>query len=136
MLIKMSEARYNDLVYLTLKQFFFEPAKLGGPRQCDIRVCMQMGHLPLLEKAGPAAMILSPTEQAPASHTDLLEIDTDRVFDETLTYVEDHWMKSTFEEAYANPNIKAEMKKFYDESLIPAIMATAEDQCAIELPTP
>jgi hypothetical protein len=126
----MSEARYNDLVYVTLKRFYFEPM-LGeghGPRECDIRVCMQMGHKPLLAEAGPSAAILMPDEKSSASHDRFFDIDTEVVFDEIVTYMEDHWLKSTTAEAFKVEGIVEDFREDY-RKMIPVIMDLPEEQC-------
>ena len=82
----MSEARYNDLIYMTLKKLFFEPWGMN-PRECDIRVCMQMGYRPMLDKAGPMAGILLPDEVSPRSHESTYDIDTDKALVESIDYM-------------------------------------------------
>lgn len=131
MIKKISEARYNDMVYLFLKKCFFEPifGEGHGPRECDIRVCMQMGHKEMLKNAPPSAMILSPTEIAPKSHEKLLDVDTDEVFNECINYMEDHWMKMTVEESSGEPDVKTKMKDFFEKEIIPAIMDLPEEKC-------
>lgn len=128
MQVQISEARLNDFVYLTLKKFFFEPAGLGNPRECDIRVCMTM-VAPQTWQGNPiAAAILLPDEVSPRGHEPNLGVDTDRVFEECITYLEDHWMKQSFADASGNPAAKQEMKEFYDK-MVPAILEMPEDQC-------
>jgi hypothetical protein len=131
MVVKISEARYNDLVYASLKKLYFEPifGHGGCPRGCDIRVCMQMGCQNMLLNAGPAAMILRPDEVPPNSHTILLEVDTDTVFKEIVNYMEDHWLKQTTEEAFGCELAKKEMKEYFETQIIPCIMGVPEEQC-------
>lgn len=130
-MIKMTEARYNDLVYLTLKKLWFEPIFNSSPRECDIRVCMQMGNKIMLEQAVPNAAILLQNEFAPKSKTEY-EIDTDLVFYECKDYVENHWLKTTTDEVFGRP-IGEEFMKFYVECIIPSVMSVDEDKCAIVL---
>lgn len=126
MIARMSEARYNDLVYLSLKKFFFDPT---CPRECDIRVCMQMGHPPMLaaaaEKHGPLSVaILSPTEKAPNSHEIMYNVDTDNVIEETLAYLEDHWIKGSF------PTKDREaIKQQFHKHIVPIALEIPEKDC-------
>lgn len=134
MKITMSEARLNDLVYMTLKKFYFEPAfgTNSNPRECDIRVCMNMA-VPQTNTMGMAAAILSPDEVAPASHEKQYEVDTDVVLNETITYLEDHWMKMSFADAYKDPKVMDNINDYYNKEIVPNIMATAEEECAITI---
>ena len=95
--VRMSEARYNDLVYLTLKTLFFEPIFGGSPRECDIQVCMQMGNPAMLQEAGmQAATTPSTIEATGARHDREYWIEPAVVLEAVLSYLEDHWMKKRF----------------------------------------
>jgi hypothetical protein len=93
---QMSEARLNDLVYMLEKFLFFQPTFGGNasPRGCDIRVVMDMVIPSRLEGRGMEACILRPDEVAGASHTTMYQnVSFAHVFDTTLEYIEDHWIK-------------------------------------------
>jgi hypothetical protein len=94
-LMTMSEARLNDLVYLMEKLLFFQPTCGGNAclRECDIRVVMDM-VIPSRMEGRELAAILLPNEVAGASHTKTYQnVSFAHVFDTTLDYLEDHWMK-------------------------------------------
>ena len=111
--MQMSEARLNDLVYLTLKTIFFGSQGMS-PRECDIRVCMQMA-VPEL-RTGFADAILRPDETAGKSHDKIVTVCHGLVFYHCLAYLEDHWMKQTFETASGNPSVKQEMWDWLNQS--------------------
>lgn len=131
----MTEARYNDLCYMILKKLFFEQGG-ASPRECDIRVCMQMGCPQMINKAGPLAAILLPNEKAPNSHSTLYTINYKNVFNECLDYLEDHWMKQTIDEAYEKEGTRNEMWQWIiaPGSLIDAINSIPEEQCGTYVP--
>jgi len=118
MVHKISEARFNDLVYMTLKEFFFQPSMSGSPRECDIIICMDL----ICQTSD------NPYEKSRRSHTVFYDVDTDKCFDECLDYVEGHWIKQSIDEFYGKP-VRAEMKKWYDENLVPAILSVPEELC-------
>jgi len=125
-ILKMSEARFNDLVYLTLKKLYFEPNMGEGccPRECDIRVCMNMSQPEMLVGVNPVvAMILSPAEVAPKSHDKMYDVDTDKVFDECKDYMEDHWFKQEMPEDWTKG-----AKEFF-EDVVKVLMTVPEDKC-------
>lgn len=126
--MQISEARLNDIVYLTLKHFFFVPVygENASPRECDIRVCMDMACPARITSISSA--ILLPNEVSGKSHTKLYDVESDHVLDVCLDYLEDHWMKQTFEEAYGNEDIKTEMKAHF-ETIIATCLGMPEDQC-------
>lgn len=128
----MSEARYNDLVYMILKKTFFEPCGMS-PRECDIRICMQMGCPEMLNKAGIMAAILLPNEKAPNSHDIQYTINYRRVFEECIEYIEDHWMKQTFDEAIGQEGTHEKMWQWLIEpnSVIDCILQTEEKLCGV-----
>lgn len=138
MKLTMSEARYNDLVYLTLKKNLFEPmfGENASPRECDIRICMQLGCPELMKTAGLTAAILSPNEVSGRSHTKILDIDTDAVFETITVYMEEHWLKQELDVAFGRPNVRDEMLKFFNEGIIPAIQSVPEEECAITIEKP
>jgi hypothetical protein len=127
--MQMSEARYNDLIYLLLKKLFFEPAELGGPRECDIRVCMQLAAPELL--TGPQDAVLLPGEQSGRSHTRTIEVCFGTAFDECLTYLEEHWMKQTMEEAAGDPVVKQAMWDWccQQDGIFDTVKTLPEEQC-------
>jgi hypothetical protein len=128
--MKMSEARLNDLVYLTLKRQWFEQMFGEGtsPREADIRVCMNMA-VPLTNTKGTMAAILLPDEKAPKSHDAIYEVDPEAVFDACVFYMEDHWCKQKIEDASGNPNAREEFKKDFNEVILPAVLAAKEEDC-------
>lgn len=126
--LKMSEARYNDLVYLTLKKLFFEPVfgEESSPRGCDIRVCMELASdemMMQLAHRGVLSAILSPTEVAPTSHTQLYDIDTERVFDVCVDYISNHWAKQE-----PDPKAIVEFKELY-KKIVETVMQVPEEKC-------
>ena len=123
MKVQMSEARYNDLVYMALKCTFFEPVMGANPREADIRICMQMGSEEMMAKATLQDSILSPTEVAPKSHDTQYQIDTDRVFEAVIDYLTDHWRATA-----TKKQIRA-MKKDFDTKILPSAMNTKEEEC-------
>jgi hypothetical protein len=125
--MNMSEARFNDLVYLTLKKLYFEPIfGIGAsPRGCDIRICMNLS-CPSMIKSINAAILL-PNEIAPRSHTIFYNIDTDKVFDECKDYMENHWLKQEISE-----NWLKSAKDYYNEEIIRAAMSVSEEECGID----
>ncbi len=123
----MSQARYNDLVYITLKKLYFEPAFGEGtnPRECDIRVCMNMAHPQMLQGENPLqAMILSPTEIAPKSHTTQYKINTQAVYNECKSYMEDHWFKQPMPKEWEDNN----PQEYYNQ-ILTTLMTIPEDKC-------
>ena len=131
MIANISEARLNDLCYLTLKKFFFEGMDMS-PRGCDIRVCMNLaapGTLLSLENPMMAAILL-PNEVPPSSHEKFHDVDTDKVFEVCVKYMEDHWLKQTIEEAFGSETVRTEMLEFYS-GIVDAVMGIPEDQCAV-----
>jgi hypothetical protein len=129
--MKMSMARYNDLVYLGLKYGWFRPlfGDNAGPRQCDIRVCMQMGCAEMLKGAGVEAAILWPDEMAPVDHNKMVEVDTLRVLTAMKVYMEDHWMKQHMGKEWWEW-----VAKEVWPNVIEAAMKTPEKECAKESP--
>jgi hypothetical protein len=94
---RMSEARLNDLVYMMEKFLFFQPTFGGNtcPRECDIRIVMDMACSSRLEGRGMGAAILWPNEVAGASHITMYEdVSFAHVFDTMVFYIEDHWIKA------------------------------------------
>ena len=123
--VKMSEARLNDLVYLTLGKLFFEGMKMM-PRECDIRVCMDMT---CKERMTVASAILLPNEVAGKSHDIFYEVDVDACFDECVSYMEDHWMKQTVDDAFGEEGTRDKMKAWYKEYIVPSVLGLPEEQC-------
>jgi len=130
MVRQMSEARLNDVVFILLKYGFFQPmfGENAAPRECDIRICMDLSCPERITSI--ASAILLPDEVAPKSHTTMYDVDTDRVFDETVSYMEDHWLKMSAAEASGNPNIRDDMRKWFDD-ILPSLMEVPEDLCAV-----
>lgn len=122
----ISEARLNDIVYLTLRKLYFQPVfgETAAPRECDIRVVMNLVVPKMV--TGIESMILRCDEVSPRSHTVMYDIDTDDVFEEAKVYMEDHW----FKEKVSCDVVK--MKEFFD-FMVEQAMKTPEDQCAVEL---
>lgn len=130
MKVTISEARLNDLAYMTLKKLFFEPVFGYNPRECDIRVVMNM-VVPTTWKGDPfSAAILLPNEKAPADHTSIHEIETDDVFEQTVDYMEDHWFKQPVEEVWEDNNVRGRMKEYFDQ-IVTGVMQVPEDECAM-----
>jgi hypothetical protein len=129
--VKMSEARYNDLVYLTLKTFFVEPIYGGSPRECDIRVCMLMGNPAMRQTAGTEARTLTRTEftHETAAARQEYWIEPAVVLEAVLRYLEEHWMKERFP-----AKARREMNRQY-RKIAQAVMATPEHECAITYKT-
>lgn len=128
--INMSEARYNDLVFMMLKYFLFLPAKVPGPRECDIRMCMQMGCQELFQEMvardGIMTVVLRPDEQSPRRHDKMYDINPTLVFNEVIIYIEEHWLKEKVgEEIIQNMKIGLPL-------IIDRIMRTPEEDCAKE----
>lgn len=127
--MKMSQARYNDLVYMGLKYGWFEPLFGEGAmlRQADIRVVMQLG-CPVL-RTGVRDAVLWPGEKAPADHGWEVEVDTDEVLAKMREYMEGHWMKQAMDKQWW---------KWVRERVWPAIieaaLSTPEEECAEESP--
>lgn len=126
----MSEARLNDLVYMLLKKLYFEQFR-SAPRECDIRVCMQLSAPAL--RTGVQDAILLPDERSGRSHDKMLDVCFGEVFDECLRYLEDHWMKTSFEEATGDPNIKQKMWDWcaQGDNLFEIIKTAPEKDCAV-----
>lgn len=109
MTTKMSEARFNDLVYMILKKMFFEPCIGEGnsPRECDIRVCMNMSQPKMMTGKNPLlASILSPTEISPRSHEIFYDIDFDVVLKKCRNYMEDHWFKQKMPQEWVERSVE------------------------------
>ncbi len=130
MKVTISEARFNDLVYLTLKRYFFEPMYGEGtyPRECDIRVVMNMVHHDTWKGPPLAAAILLPGEVAPSSHDARYEVETDDILAESTNYVEDHWLKCPIEEASGNPTWKAVVGDDF-KKVVELILGLPEESC-------
>lgn len=122
-LLRVSEARLNDMCYMVLKKVFFEPVGLGSPRQCDIRICMDLSAP---ERVTVMSAILLPNERAGADHTKFYDIDPAKVFDETITYLEDHW-RAEFGDEW-----KKGAREFWLSYMVPEMMAMAEETCAVD----
>lgn len=120
---KISEARLNDLVYVFLKYTFFLPAMNSNPRECDIRVCMDLTVLSRAKKDPMRAMILLPNEEAGRSHETFYDVDTDRLTEVCLDYISDHWMKQEIP-----ASVRDETKNWYAD-LLPTLLAIPEEQC-------
>lgn len=124
--MRMSEARLNDLVYLTLKKLFFESVGFN-PRECDIRICMDLTCKERIKSV--MASILLPNEVSGRSHDVFYEVDPDACFEECMDYLEDHWMKQTFDEASGEEGTRSKMKAWYLENIVPCIMELEEEKC-------
>ncbi len=117
--LRMSEARYNDLVYLTLRYAYFMPVwgEEAAPRECDIRICMDMGM------GKTTSPILMPNERSGRRHDVEVEVDLDKVRDVCLDYLEQHWRMEWAEGG---------RKRFETEvwpKLVEAAMGTTEKEC-------
>lgn len=126
--VRVSEARLNDMVYLALKKIFFEPIQGEGscPRECDIRVCMDIAVPERIKSIQQA--ILLPNEVAGKSHTIFYEVEPDHVLSVVIDYMEDHWMKQTVEEASGDPNVRTKLTEFFNQ-MVEALMQLPEEQC-------
>jgi hypothetical protein len=120
--IRISEARLNDFCYLLLKKAYFEPHfNNASPRECDIRVCMDMSAPE--KRASIASAILLPDEIAPSRHDVYYDVDPGQVFDVTMEYLVDHWR--------AEPDAK-ELKQFRKEwltEIVPKLLEMEESAC-------
>ena len=127
MKIKMSQARYNDLVYMGLRYGWFKPMFGEGsrPRECDVRICMQLGNAEMLEEAGPEAAVLLPDEKAPADHGRMLVVDTYRVLIEMRNFMEAYWLERGMDEEWWDW-----VKRGMWPVIIKVAMATREERCA------
>lgn len=127
---RMSEARLNDLTYMALRHLFFVPMFGEGavPRECDIRICMDMA-CPEERATSLQQAILWPNEVSGRSHEISYEVDTDRVLEEVIGYMEDHWLKQTMAEAYKDPDARAKAERFYREEIVRVVMETPEEKC-------
>ncbi len=125
MKVKISEARFNDMVYLTLGYMFFKPVfgEEASPRECDIRVCMNC-ICPKMMVDGITAAILLPNEVSPKSHTKFYKVETDAVLAECRLYMEDHWFKAPM-----TPEWETGAKEYFVK-IVDVIMKMPEDQCA------
>ena len=121
--MRITEARLNDFCYMLLKKAYFEHIGLA-PRECDIRVCMDMAAK---ERITAMSAILLPNEKAGISHDKQYEVDPGEVFDECIGYLENHWMKEEFPEKW-----KEGARKFWLEEMVPALMTTPEEQCGVD----
>lgn len=126
--VRISEARLNDLVYMALKRYFFEPmfGEDTNPRECDIRVCMDMVAR---DRITPMSAILLPDEVAGRSHQRMYDVDTSRILDEVVQYMEDHWLKRSVDEAFGIPGVRDVMRSDYEE-VLSVILEQAEEDCA------
>jgi len=118
---KMSEARLNDLAYMALKRYFFQPWGRGNPRECDIRVVMDMA---VPERISVMSAILLPNEVSGRSHTKFYEVDTDRVLQEALDYMEDHWIKEELKSDFVT-DVKADWPGVVED-----VLKMPEESCA------
>ena len=120
----MSEARLNDLCYLGLKMIFFEPVLGANPRECDVRICMDMGVPERMKGRGIEVAILDPDEVAPSSHVIQYDVDTDKVLEVIVEYVADHWVKQ-------EPDAEGlvEFKTNAWPKIVKAVLAVPEDNC-------
>ncbi len=125
--LTVSEARLNDICYMILKRYFFESWGYA-PRECDIRVCMQLGHPPMLAGVGLEAAILRPDEVAPKSHSRMYTINPQAVFDACIEYMEDHWMKQKVNKSF----LRDARKDFV--ALLEDLMRVPEEECAVTVP--
>lgn len=123
--MRITEARLNDICYMVLKHAFFEPSLGTSPRECDIRVCMDMAAP---ERITVMSAILLPNEKAGSRHDVWYEVDPGHVFDECIAYLEDHWIKEEFPQEW-----KTQARKEWTESIIPAILQTPEADCGVPL---
>lgn len=125
--MRISEARLNDIVYLSLKHFLFQPVygENASPRECDIRICMDMA---VPERLTLASAILLPNEVAGKSHTKMYDVEEERVFSETIGYIEDHWLKSSLEDAYGDTDVRTKMRVHF-QHILDTCLAMPEDSC-------
>lgn len=120
--VRVSEARLNDFCYILLKKLYFEPALGTGPRQCDIRICMDMS-VPEQRIKSAAQAVLLPNERAGSSHETMYDVDLEEVYDQTVAYIVDHW-RAEFPEGAIEEN-----KRMWLEDIVPQMMEIPEDQC-------
>lgn len=131
--MKVSEARLNDLTYMALKRYFFEPfhnagaIPIGAPRECDIRICMDMTCRERI--TSPMAAILLPNEESPASHGKVYEVEPSRILDEVFDYIEGHWLKCDLDVGADSPGWKERARKEYLEYIVPNCMELPEEDC-------
>lgn len=119
MKVQMSEARLNDFAYMALKLVFFGTSR---PRECDIRIVMDMAVPDRI--TSPMQAILLPNEVSPRSHDRMHEVETDKVLQEAIDYVEDHWMKA---------RIPAKHRKHINKhwpDFVKGLMEVPEEECA------
>lgn len=127
-LVHISEARLNDMCYMVLKHaFFMHLTPNGCPRECDIRVCMDMSVPERIKSVAHA--ILRPDERSGRSHSIFYDVDPERVFDECITYIEDHWIKRGL---WAKEEWTANKRKWMEE-LVPVLLKTQEEDCGVDL---
>lgn len=119
MKVTISEARLNDLTYIALKRYFFEPVMGSSPRECDIRVCMDMAAPERITSV--ASAILQPNEVAGKSHTKVYEVDPEQVLEVAIGYIEDHWAKRKLVGKF---DIRKDWAAVY-----PVLLQMDEDQC-------
>lgn len=128
--MQISEARLNDLTYLALKRYFFQPmyGENACPRECDIRICMDM-VCPKERIKSLSQAVLLPNEKAGASHDIMYEVDPSNVLTTVIQYMEDHWLKSSIEQAFKQDKVREEMEQDYINNIIPHVLEAAEEEC-------
>lgn len=119
--MKISEARLNDWCYILFKQVMGMP-----PRECDIRICMDMSA-PDDRIHSASQAILMPDEVAGKSHTIAYDVDPIIVFDAVTGYIEDHWIKEELEQQW-----KDEALRVWTDEMVPDLMKVKEEDCAKE----
>ena len=127
MKVKISEARFNDAAYMCLKYLYFMPAMNSGPRNCDVRMVMLLAAPEMVKDVSDC--IMEPDEAPKSSHDIFYEVDTDEIYNSTITYLEDHWIKDDIETVFPNQNFKEVSKKWWDDQAVSAIMMTLEKDC-------
>lgn len=119
--VRISEARLNDFCYMLLKKTYFEPVYGTGPREADIRICMDMSAPERITSITQA--ILLPNEVAGKSHTTMYDVDLGHVYDVTIEYLTDHW-RVRWPEGAIEGN-----KRIWLEELVPTMMGMPEEEC-------
>jgi hypothetical protein len=126
--VRMTEARLNDCCYILLKKAFFEPVFNAGPRQGDIRICMDMAAPERITSIMHA--IISPNEQAGASHDTWYEVDPAHIFDVVYDYLVDHWRAEGG--IFENRATRLEARRQWVKDIFPVMMETPEEACGVE----
>lgn len=108
----ISEARLNDCVYLLFKVAMGMP-----PREADLQMIMHM----VQPQMGTAGREVSDAV-AYRSHGITWEVKIDDILEQTITYLEDHWIKGRY------PH-RAELERFMMDGVIFWMLHGDEADC-------